>query len=87
MDFTCKARFVAGRHMIEIPIALYYSRIVSYNSIMVKFFVAVLNGLSIYACDIGSAYMNAPCMEKILLVTGLKCGQSLKRSAMHHQKL
>ena len=65
MDFTRKARFVAGGHMTETPVALCYSSVVSCDSVRIAFLVAALNDLDVFACDIGNAYLNAPCKEKI----------------------
>ena len=82
MDFTRKARFVAGGHMTETPVALCYSSVVSRDSIHLAFLVAALNDLDIFLCDIGNAYLNAPCKEKIWFVAGMECGQSLKGKVM-----
>ena len=38
------------------------------------FLIAELNNLDIMACDVGNAYLNAPCREKIWFVGGLECG-------------
>ena len=78
MDFTRKARFVAGGHMTEAPVALCYSSVVSRDSMRIAFLVAALNDLDVFACDIGNAYLNAPCKEKIWFVAGLECGKSMK---------
>ena len=45
MDFTQKARFVAGRHMTEKLASLTYSSVVSCDSVRIAFTVAVLNDL------------------------------------------
>ena len=42
------------------------------------FLVAALNDLDVFACDIGNAYLNAPCQEKIWFVAGLECGKSMQ---------
>ena len=65
MDLTRKARLVAGGHMTDAPNSLTYSSVVSRDSIRVAFLVAALKGLRILACDIGNAYLNAPCREKV----------------------
>jgi len=74
MDFTRKARFVAGGHMTEAPSSITYSSVVSRDSVRLAFLVAELNGLDIMACDIGNAYLNAPCREKVWFVGGIDTG-------------
>jgi hypothetical protein len=65
MDFTRKARFVAGGHMTETPESLTYSSVVSRDSIRIAFLIAGLNDLDVLAGDVTNAYLNAPCREKI----------------------
>ena len=77
MDFTRKARFVAGGHMTEAPNSLTYSSVVSRESVKLAFLVAALNDLDIMSCDIGNAYLNAACREKIWFVAGPECGAEL----------
>ena len=74
MDLTRKARFVAGGHMTEPPASITYSRVVSRDSIRLAFLLAALNGIDIMACDIGNAYLNAPCREKVWFVAGPEFG-------------
>jgi hypothetical protein len=78
MDFTRKARFVAGGHMMEAPNSLTYLSVVSQESVKLAFLIAVLNDLDIMSCDIGNAYLNAACREKIWFVAGPECGAELK---------
>jgi len=75
MDFTRKARFVAGGHMTETPSSLTYSSVVSRESVKIAFLLAALNDLDVMACDIGNACLNAPCREKIWFVAGPECGK------------
>jgi hypothetical protein len=75
MDFSRKARFVAGGHMTEAPAALTYSSVVSRDSVRLAFLIAELNDLDVLACDVGNAYLNAPCREKIWFVAGRECGE------------
>ena len=75
IDFTRKARFVAGGHMTEAPASLTYSSVVSRDSVKIAFLIGALNELDVMACDIGNAYLNAPCREKIWFVAGPECGQ------------
>ena len=65
MDFTRKARFVANGSKTEAPLSITYSSVVSRDSVRLAFLIAALNDLDIMSCDIGNAYLNAPCREKI----------------------
>ena len=78
MDFTRKARFVAGGHMTEAPTFITYSSIVSRESVKIAFLITALNDLDVMLCDIGSAYLNAPCREKIWFVAGQECAPLLQ---------
>lgn len=75
MDFTRKARYVAGGHTTSTPIGLTYSSVVSRDSVRLAFLIAALNDLKVGSCDIGNAYLNAPCKEKIWFVAGAECGE------------
>jgi hypothetical protein len=70
MDLTRKARFVAGGHLTETPASITYSSVVSRDSVRLASLLAALNDLEIIACDVGNAYLNAPCREKVWFVTG-----------------
>ena len=78
IDFWRKACFVAGGHMTDTPNTLTYSSVVSRDSVKVAFLVAALNDINIMACDIGNAYLNAPCQERIWFVAGAECGENYK---------
>jgi len=71
MNFTRKARFVAGGHMTEPPVHLTYSSVVSRNSVRLAFLLAALNYLDLLAADIGNAYLNANTREKVHTVCSL----------------
>ena len=74
MDFTKKARFVAGGNTTEAPASLTYSSVVSRESVRIAFLIGALNDLDVMSCDIGNAYLNAPCREKIWFKAGYECG-------------
>jgi hypothetical protein len=74
MDFTRKARFCAGGHTTDTPMAMTYSSVVSRDSVQIGFMLAVLNRLDVMACNLENAYLNAPCVEKIWFEGGLECG-------------
>ena len=86
MDFTRKARFVAGGHTTDTPVGICYSSVVSIarsrDSVRIAFLVTALHDLDILATDIGNAYLNAPCREKIWFEAGIECGQSCKGKVM-----
>ena len=75
MDFTRKARFVANGSTTETPASITYSSVVSRDSVRLAFLIAALNDLDIMSCDIGNAYLNAPCREKIWFKAGIECGE------------
>ena len=71
MDFTRKARFVAGGHMTEAPTSIAYSSVVSRDSVRIGFLIAALNDLDIMACDLETAYLNAPSERRYSLKVAL----------------
>jgi len=74
MDFTRKARLVAGGHMTETPSSITYSSVVSRDSVRIMFLVAALNDLDIWMSDVGNAYLNAAPREKIYTTAGPEFG-------------
>ena len=74
MDFTRKARFVAGGHTTDTPGSLTYSSVVSRDSVRLAFLIAGLNDLDVLAGDVTNAYLNAACREKIWFEGGLETG-------------
>jgi hypothetical protein len=74
MDFSRKARFVAGGHMTDLPSSITYSSIVSHDSMRIAFTITALNGLDVPCADIGNAYLNAPCRKKCMTWTETKFG-------------
>lgn len=76
MDFTRKARFVAGGHMTNAPALMTYSSIVSRDSVQLVFLIASLHDVDILSCDLENAYLkNAKCREKIWFEGGIECGE------------
>ena len=76
MDITGKARFVAGEHMTEAPALLTHSSVVSFESVRIAFTVAALNDLDVLIADIGNAYLNADCHEKVYTIAGPEFGSN-----------
>jgi hypothetical protein len=79
MDLTRKARFVAGGHTTETPESITYSSVVSRESVRIAFLIAALNDLDVLCCDIGNAYLNADCREKIWTIAGREFGSDQGR--------
>jgi hypothetical protein len=77
MDFTQKARFVASGHMTQPISSVTFSSVVSRDSVRLAFLIAALNGLSVLSCNIGNAYLNASCCEKIWFQAGWECGADM----------
>ena len=82
MDFTQKARYVAGGNTTEPPAEATYSSVVSRESVRIGFLMAALNDLEIYAADVTNAYINADCREKIWTVAGPEFGATEQGSVM-----
>jgi Reverse transcriptase (RNA-dependent DNA polymerase) len=82
MDFTRKARFVAGGHMTETPASLTYSSVVSRESVRIAFLLAALNDLEVLSADIGNAYLNADCREKVYLTAGPEFGSHAGKNVL-----
>ena len=82
MDFTRKAQFVANGSRTHTPPSVCYSSVVSRESVRLAFLVAAFHELDVFACDIGNAYLNAPCKERIWFVAGAECGSHLRGKVM-----
>jgi hypothetical protein len=78
MDFTRKARFVAGGHITNPPSSLTYSSIVARDRVHLVFLIIALNDLEILGGDIGNAYLQAPTKEKVHTICGPKFGHNLQ---------
>ena len=74
MDFTRKARLVAGGHVPEVDHNLTHSSVVSRDSIRILFLVAALNYLDALSADIGNTYLYAPNREKVYAIAGKEFG-------------
>jgi hypothetical protein len=69
-DGRHKARYVAGGHLTDPPLDSVYSGVVSLRSLRLVIFLAELNGLTLYAADVGNAYLEALTKEKICVWGG-----------------
>ncbi len=72
--FTRKARLVADGHKTDTPSSITYSSVVSRESVRLGLLIAALNDLDIACCDIGNAYLNADCREKLWTIAGAEFG-------------
>ena len=72
MDFTHKARLVAGGHKTDPPMQLTYSSVVSRESVWIALLMAALHDVDLLAADIGNAYLNMKTQEKVYIITGPK---------------
>ena len=73
-DGRHKARLVAGGHLTDTPIDSVYSSVVSLRGIRMLTFLAELNGLDVWATDIGNAYLESYTQEKVFIVAGPEFG-------------
>ena len=74
LDLTRKARLVAGGHRNkDVPKYTTFSTVASRDSVRIMFLIAALNGLKVLSTDVGNAYLNAECREKV----HVKCGKEL----------
>ena len=70
-DLTRKARLVAGGHKHkDVPAHLVYSSVASRDSVRICMMLAALNGLDLKSADIGNAYLNARCKERVHVKVG-----------------
>ena len=76
MDFTSKARFVAGSHTTDTPGLITYSSVVLRDSVRLAFLIAGLNDHDdVQAGDVTSAYLNAKHREKIWFEGDIETGE------------
>ena len=69
-DGRYKARLIAGGHLTEVPFYSVTSSVVSLRGLRIAIFIAELNGLQVWATDVGNAYLEAPTQEKVYIIGG-----------------
>jgi hypothetical protein len=74
-DGRHKAWMVANGHLTDIPLESVYSGVVSLRGLRIVTFFAELNGLDLWATDIGNAYLEAFTMKQNYIVAGPEFGQ------------
>lgn len=67
---------MAGGHKTDLPTSQTYPSVVLQDTVRIAFVIAALNDLDVMSCDIGNAYLNAPCREKIWCVAGTEFGSN-----------
>ena len=72
-DFSCKARLMAGGHMIEALAYMMYSSIVSRETVRIALMIAALNDLEVKSGNFLNACVQAPITEKMWNTLGLEC--------------
>ena len=70
-----KARLVANGNMTDTPIESTYSGVVSLRGLRIMFFLAELNGLQLWATDVGNAYLESLTGEQIVFRAGPEFGE------------
>ena len=78
-DFWHKAQLVAGGHTMKAAATLDYARIVSQENVCITLLVAVLNNVDIWAADVLSTYITAPCDKKIWTTLGKQFGDDCRQ--------
>jgi hypothetical protein len=73
-DGCHKARYVAGGHLTDVPNASVYSGVVSLRGLWMVACLSKLNGLDLWATDIGNAYLEARMSELLFIVAGPEFG-------------
>ena len=61
--------------MTEVPIESVYSGVVSLKGLRLIMFLAELNGLDIWATDVGNAYLEAKTLERVFIIAGPEFGE------------
>ena len=65
-----KSRLVADGQLTDVPHKSVYSGVVSLRGIRLLIFLAELNGMEIWATDIGNAYLEAYTTERVCIMAG-----------------
>ena len=74
-DGRHKARLVAGGHLTDTPVDSVYSSVVSLRGLRLIIFLGELNGLDIWATDVGNAYLESKTKEKVYIIGGPELGE------------
>ena len=66
-DGRHRARLVADGHLTDLPTESVYSGVVSLRGLRMFLFISELNGLIVWATDVGSAYLEAFTNEMVCI--------------------
>ncbi len=80
VDFSHKARLVAGRHVTDAPAAMTYASVVSCNTARIALTIAALNSLEVKTGDVMNACITAPITEKVWTILGPEFGDAKRGS-------
>ena len=69
-NFTRKSRLVSSGHKTAAPPYITYSSVVTREIVRLVFIISGMNNLDSCVCDIGNAYCNAICPEKLWTKAG-----------------
>jgi hypothetical protein len=70
MDFTRKARLVAGGHLTDPPSCLTYISVVSRESVPIAFLIAAINGYDVIAAYVQNTYVQTTSLDKYYAIAG-----------------
>jgi hypothetical protein len=73
-DGCHKACYIAGGHLTNIPNVSVYSGVVSLLGLRMIAFLSELNGLNLWANDIGNTYLEAKTSELLFIIAGPEFG-------------
>ena len=86
-DGRHKSRLVADGHLTDIPVDSVCSSVVSLRGLRLVAFIAELNGLQLWATDIGNAYLEAETKEKLCITAGPEFGKLQGHTLVIHKAL
>jgi hypothetical protein len=76
-DGRHKALMVADGHLTDIPLESVYSGVISLRGLRIVTFLSELNGLVLWATNIGNAYLEDFTMERNYIIAGPEFGRTL----------
>jgi hypothetical protein len=82
MDFTRKARLVAGGHLTDPPSCLTYSSVMSRESAQIAFLIAAINRYDVIAADVQNDYVQETSLDKYYAITGNEFGEDKGKTAL-----
>ena len=76
-DLRRKARLVAGGNMTDDPDEDIYSGVIGIEFVRLLFILASMNGLELWAADVGNAFLHGINKEKLYIIAGPEFGPEL----------